>query len=83
MNPGGFLNPNPNKPEITNHKHPAKKTADKQISNKFQTTSSKFQILNTKELNYFNFSSIDENIFFNSFGLLHDYKVWNFEFRSL
>jgi len=31
-----FTNPNPDKPEITNHKH--------QISNKFQTTSSKFQI---------------------------------------
>ncbi len=33
-------------------------------------------------LSYSDFSSIDENIFFNSFGLLHDYKVWDFEFRS-
>jgi len=34
-----FVNPNPDKPEITNHKH--------QISNKFQTASSKFQIRST------------------------------------
>jgi len=34
-----FVNPNPDKPEITNHKH--------QISNKFQTTSSKCQIRST------------------------------------
>jgi len=40
-------------------------------------------MLNAKELNYFNFSRIDENIFFDSFGLLHNYNVWNFEFRSL
>ena len=34
--------PNPDKPEITNHKH--------QISNKFQITSSKFQILKNQPL---------------------------------
>ncbi|OQY12774.1 MAG: hypothetical protein B6I30_04105 [Desulfobacteraceae bacterium 4572_187] len=41
------------------------------------------QTPNTNYPDYSDFSSIDENIFFNSFGLLHDYKVWNFEFRSL
>ena len=40
-------------------------------------------MLNDDDLNYFGFSSIDENIFFNSFAFLQDHKVWNFEFRSL
>ncbi|OEU62834.1 MAG: hypothetical protein BA867_03560 [Desulfobacterales bacterium S5133MH16] len=53
-----------------------------QINPKSQASNPK-QIPNTNNLNYSDFSSIDENIFFNSFGLLHDYKVWNFEFRSL
>jgi len=43
--------------KITNSKH--------QITNKSQIPISKSQ-----RLNYFNFPSIDENIFFNSFGLL-------------
>ncbi|MBU0768239.1 MAG: hypothetical protein KJ687_03995, partial [Proteobacteria bacterium] len=35
----------------------------------------KLQIPNTKELNNFNFSSIDENIFFNSFAFLQDHLM--------
>jgi len=54
--------------EITNLKH--------QITNKSQIT-------NTNDLNYFDLSGIDENIFFNSFAFLQGHKVWNFEFRSL
>jgi hypothetical protein len=38
------LHPNPDKPEITNYKHPAKKTAGRQITNKFQIIISKSQI---------------------------------------
>ena len=37
-------------------------------------------------INHFDFSRIDENIFFNSFersSLLGRRRVWNFEFRSL
>jgi len=49
-----ILLPNPDKPEITNHK---------------------LQIPNTKELNSFNFSSIDEDIFSNSFAFLQDYLL--------
>ena len=36
---------------------------------------SKIQAPNTKELNNFNFSSIDEKIFFNSFAFLQDHLL--------
>jgi len=54
-----------------------------EIPNSKHQIPNKSQIPNTNDLNYFDFSSIDENIFFNSFGIFQDYKVWNFEFRSL
>jgi len=58
------------KSQASNSKHHAKGRQESQIPN-------------TNYPDYSDFSSIDENIFFNLFGLLYDYKVWSFEFRLL
>jgi hypothetical protein len=70
-----------------------------QINSKYQAPNSKYrakgrqesQIPNTNDLNYFDFSSIDENIFFNSlascikfwaslafFKTIYWFVIWNF-----
>jgi len=43
---------------------------DGEIPNSKHQIPNKSQIPNTNDLNYFDFSSIDENIFFNSFSEL-------------
>jgi len=69
--------------EISNFKH--------QTPNKFQISNAKFQTGLKQPISYFGFSSIDENIFFNSlascirfwpslvfFKIIHWFVVWSF-----
>jgi len=60
-----------------------------EIPNSKHQIPNKSQILNTNDQNYFDFSRIDENIFFNSFAsciklecsffkIIYWYAIWNF-----
>ena len=62
-----------------------------EISNSKHQILNKSQIPNTNDLNYFDFSSIDENIFFNSFSelecpffkIIYGFVIWDFSHWDL